>query len=125
MPHPDKITMLRTQFSHLITRLTQWKVVFANWQLGTRDPTDGTLLAIQDFREADIRTNVKLDALIQLLTERGIISEEGMLTEQIEVANNLEKSLENKFQGAKATDDGMDYNDTVFQHTKDRLGFPV
>jgi len=108
-----------------MTRISQWKVVFANWQLGTRDSTDGAFLAIQDAKEADLRTNAKLTALIQLLTERGLITEEGLLTEQIEVANALGHSLETKFPGAAATDDGMTYDDTVFQGTKDRLGFPL
>lgn len=124
MPH-DKTSMLRTQFNHLITKVVQWKTVFANWQLGTRDETDGAFKAIQDAKDDNIRTNVKLDGLIGLLMERGLINEADLLQEQIEVANRLELTLEAKFPGAVATDDGMTYDEARFQDTKNKLGFPL
>lgn len=120
-----RIDQLRNQLSHLMNKLSNWKVVYANWQLGTRDGTDGAFQAIQDAKLSDLNSNIKLDALVQLLIERGLISEEALLAEQIEVANKLEKSLEAKFPGATATDTGMVYDESAFENTKEQLGFPV
>lgn len=124
MHNQNRLYQLKNQLNRLVRKISHWKVVFANWQLGTRDNNDGAFLAIQDAKEADLRTNIKLDALIKLLLERGLVSEECLLVEQIDVANKLETSLEGKFVGAVANDDGMVY-DARFETTKKSLGFPL
>jgi hypothetical protein len=102
-----------------------WRVIFSQWQLGTRDDVNGENRALQDHREEAMKTRIELAGLIELLIEKHMIRREDLLEEQIEVASRLNKSLEEKFPGAVATDDGMEIQPEAFQATKDRLGFPI
>lgn len=121
-----RLEVLKGTYAKLINRVVQWKSVLANWQLGTRDASNGTFRALQDQHENAMRKNVKFDALVELLVSRRIISAEDLIEKQIEIATRLDQSLETKFPGAKATESGMviDEPDT-FQATKDSLGFDL
>lgn len=120
-----RIISLKNYYTKLMDRVVHWKVVLANWQLGTRDANNGPFQALQDLHESLLRKQVKLDALTEILVNRGFVSPEALLEKQIEVAVRLDQSLESRFPGVKATDAGLDIDADVYQETKDRLGFPL
>lgn len=122
---PSRLEVLQNQYAKLLAKVTKWKLIFSQWQIGTRDDVNGENRAIQDHRENAIKTQIELGGLIELLIEKHIIRREDLLEEQIEVASRLNQSLEAKFPGARATDDGMEIQPEAFQVTKDRLGFPI
>ena len=125
MQHPTRLTTLKEYYAKLMNRVVQWKEILANWELGTKDDTDGTYRAVQDARDGDIRRGVKLEALTELLLSRGVIRPEELIEKQIELAVRFDKSMEDKFPGAKATDDGIEVDEDVYAATKSRLGFPL
>ena len=125
MQHPSRLNTLKNYYARLMNRVVQWKEILANWELGTKDDTDGTYRAVQDAREGDIRRSVKLEALTELLLARGLIRPEELIEKQIELAVRLDQAYEAKFPGAKATRDGIEIDDDVYAETKTRLGFPL
>jgi hypothetical protein len=125
MFNEHRIISLRNYYTKLMDRVVHWKVVLTNWQLGTRDANNGTLMAIQDLHDTLLRKQVKLDALTEILINRGLVSPEALLEKQIEVAVRLDQSMESKFPGVKTTDAGLDIEAEAYQETKDRLGFPL
>jgi hypothetical protein len=126
IPHgPSRLEVLQNQYAKLLSKVMNWRVIFSQWQLGTRDDVNGENRALQDHREEAMKTRIELAGLIELLIEKHMIRREDLLEEQIEVASRLNKSLEEKFPGAVATDDGMEIQPEAFQATKDRLGFPI
>ena len=126
MFNEKKLAVLKEYYTRLMNRVVGWKVVLANWQLGTRDRTNGTFQALQDLHESLLRKQVQLDAITEILVTRGTIRPEELLEKQIELAIRLDQSFESKFSGAKATDTGIKIVDAEdFQETKDRLGFPL
>jgi hypothetical protein len=108
-----------------MNRVVQWKEILANWQLGTKDDSDGSFRALQDLHDTTMRKSVKLEALVELLLSRGIIRPEDLLEKQIELAVRLDQSLEVKFPGVKVTDSGIQVDEDVFEKTKIDLGFPL
>ena len=122
---PSRFEILQNQYTKLLAKVMNWKVIFSQWQLGTRDSVNGENRALQDHRESTMKTRIELGGLIELLIEKHIIRREDLLEEQIEVASRLNQSLEVKFPGAVATEDGMEIQPETFQTTKDNLGFPV
>lgn len=125
MQHPTRLVTLKEYYARLMNRVVQWKEILANWQLGTKDDTDGEFRALQDAHDTNIRKGVKLEALTELLLARGIIRPEELIEKQIELAVRFDKSMEDKFPGAKVTDDGIEVDETVYADTKSRLGFPL
>lgn len=120
-----QVQALKSYCQKLMRRVSHWKIVFANWHLGTKDPSDGTFQAIQDLYDDLLRKQVKIDAAIEILTAKGILSPVAFLEKQIEVAVRLDQSLESKFPGVKTTDAGLDIDEGAYQETKDRLNFPL
>lgn len=115
---------LREQYTKLMARVSNWKLVLSNWHLGTRDATDGAYRALQEQYETAMRKNVKLDALVEVLLLHGVVNAADLLNKQIEVAQRLNAELEAKFKGARATDTGISTT-PEFAATKERLGFPL
>jgi hypothetical protein len=122
---PSRLEVLQNQYSKLLAKVMNWKAIFSQWQLGTRDDVNGENRALQDHRGSMLKTQIEVGGLIELLIEKHIIRREDLLEEQIEVASRLNQSLEAKFPGAMATDDGMEIQPEAFQTTKDNLGFPI
>ena len=120
-----RLNLLKDQYSRLMNRVTHWKVILTQWQIGTRDENNGTLLAIQDLHDSLMRKQVKLDALVEILTSRFVIDPATLLEKQIEIATRLDQSMELKFPGVQSTDSGLSIDQGTFQATKDRLGFPI
>jgi hypothetical protein len=125
MYHPTRLVTLKEYYAKLMNRVVQWKEILANWQLGTKDDSDGSFRALQDLHDTTMRKGVKLEALVELLLARGIIRPEDLLEKQIELAVRLDQSLEVKFPGVKVTDSGIQVDEDVFEKTKSDLGFPL
>lgn len=125
MYHQTRLVTLRDYYAKLMNRVVQWKEILANWQLGTKDDSDGSFRALQDLHDTTMRKSVKLEALVELLLSRGIIRPEDLLEKQIELAVRLDQSLEVKFPGVKVTDSGIQVDEDVFEKTKIDLGFPL
>jgi hypothetical protein len=100
-----------------LNRLAKWRSIFAGWQLGTRAKGDPESDAVRDHREVTILMRAELSALVYLLVERKVFTEQDW-SRQLEIeANELSKAYERKFPGAKATDIGMDLNVALWRDT--------
>ena len=90
-----------------LNRLAKWRVVFAGWQLGTREKGDPEADALRDHREATLILRAEMSALISTLVEKKIISaEEFQLACTIE-ADVLNESLAKRFPGITAESYGI------------------
>lgn len=125
MYHPNRLVTLKEYYAKLMNRVVQWKEVLANWQLGTKDDTDGSFRALQDLHDTNIRKGVKLEALVELLLAHRVIRPEDLIEKQIELAVRLDQSLEAKFPGVKSTESGLQVDEDVYTQTKIDLGFPL
>lgn len=90
-----------------LNKLTKWRSVFAGWQLGTRSDTDVEAKALKDHREQSMVLRVEVTALVGLMLEKGVFTLEEFQNAVALEAGELEKMLERKFPGFRATDDGM------------------
>jgi hypothetical protein len=96
-----------------LNRLCKWRMILAGWQLGTRPKGDPECEAVRDQREVLLLLRVEVNALTQLLIDRGIFTPEEF-RDHLEVeAGLLERQLEQQFPGAKATDYGIELDATV------------
>lgn len=91
-----------------LNRLAKWRMIFAGWQLGTRPDTDPETQAVRDQREALLFLRVEVSALVSLLIEHDVIGTDEWAAALVTEAGALEKALELRFYGARATDVGMD-----------------
>lgn len=98
--------------SRSLNRLAKWRAHFAGWQLGTRPIGDPECDAVRDHREATIIMRAELRAIVSLLINKGICTEAQFNAQLIEEAGVLEMSLEQRWPGARATDEGMAYDVT-------------
>lgn len=93
-----------------LNRLTKWRSVFAGWQLGTRLDTDPECQAVRDHRDLTMLLRVEVSALVNLLMEEGAFTA-SEYAEQLRLeAEILMRAYEQKFPGARATDEGMTFD---------------
>jgi hypothetical protein len=88
-------------------RLVKWRSVLAGWQLGTRRKGDAESDAVRDHREATLILRVETTAVMRLLIEKEIFTMQEWEEICIEEAEEVEKMLEKRFPGFKATDAGI------------------
>lgn len=90
-----------------LNRLAKWRTILAGWQLGTRAKGDPEGDAVRDHRELSLILRAEVSALSHALIDAGVITAErfGELVER--EAELLSMSLEAKFPGARATDEGI------------------
>lgn len=91
-----------------LNKLAKWRTVFAGWQLGTRPKGDPECDAVRDHREVSIVLRCELSALVTLLIEKKVITEDEMAAAMEKEAALLDQDYEQKFPGFKATQDGID-----------------
>lgn len=94
-------------FKEALNRLCKWRMVFASWQLGTREKSDPECQAVRDHREATILLRVEVTALSRLLYEKGIVTQDDLYRTFAEEAEHLNLMFEQRFPGIKATNDGI------------------
>jgi hypothetical protein len=93
-----------------LNRLTKWRGHFAGWQLGTRLRDDPESQAVRDHREVSMLLRVEVNALIDLLTKKGIVSAAELDAAIEREANTLGTAYEKRWPGVRATDDGLAYD---------------
>jgi hypothetical protein len=95
------------EYARTLNRLAKWRSVFAGRWLGTRSITDPEAIAVRDFAEKYLVLRVEVTALSVLLIERGLITTEQFQNQIIKECDYLQRELERRFPGFKATDEGM------------------
>jgi hypothetical protein len=90
-----------------LNRLAKWRTVLAGWQLGTRPQGDPESDAVRDHRELSLLLRAEVAALAALLIAKGIFTVEEFTRQVAAEAELLERALEKRFPGARATDDGI------------------
>lgn len=95
-----------------LNRLAKWRAHFAGWQLGTRSSDDPECQAVRDHREATIILRAEVTALISLMLEKGVFTQQEMESAVAREADLLAMSYEARWPGASAADDGMHYDIT-------------
>jgi hypothetical protein len=93
--------------SATLNRLAKWRTIFVSWQLGTRTSTDPEAQAVRDHREVTMLLRVEVNALVQLLVAKGVITADEFARHCDVEAEHLMRAYERFFPGAVATDDGM------------------
>jgi len=90
-----------------VNRLGKWRTIFAGWQLGTRMKGDAECDAVRDHREATLIMRAELNALAQLLVDRGVFTAQEF-SDQLNIeAERYCTTLSERFPGITATDDGL------------------
>ncbi len=108
-----------------LNRLGKWRSVFAGWQLGTRARGDGECNAVRDHREVTMLLRAEVNALTRILLEAKLVDENTLTRVIGEEAEYLSQAYERKFPGAKAIDEGMDFDVQTFAETQRQMGFPA
>lgn len=103
---------MTSELFRALNRLAKWRAHFAGWQLGTRPSHDPECQAIRDHREATILLRAESTALVGLLLSKGIITQEEWESALTKEADLLSMAFEDRWPGARATDEGMTYDVT-------------
>jgi hypothetical protein len=91
-----------------LNRLCKWRTFFAGWQLGTRPPGDPECAAVRDQVDARLILRVEVNALTALLIQKGIFTEEEWDRAVETEAKALNRMLEDRYPGVRATDIGLE-----------------
>ena len=93
-----------------LNKLCKWRMVFTDWQLGTRARGDSESEAVRDHREVTIILRAEVSTIIKLLTSKGVCTEDEFRQALLEEAQQLDKDYETAFPGMQSTPDGMQYD---------------
>lgn len=107
-----------------MNRVCKWRMVFAGWQLGTRDKEDGECLAVRDHRELSIIQRVEMNALTSLLVDKGVITKREWMEYLLKASIDFDQMLEKKFPGFKSSVTGITVDTKIAQETMQKLHFP-
>jgi len=91
----------------MLERITKWRRVLMNWQLGARMKGDPEADAVVDHRELSILLRVEATALAALLIQKGVFTAVEYTAQCHVEAEALEKEYQEKFPGYRSVDDGM------------------
>jgi hypothetical protein len=101
------MTTQRERTMRALNILTEWRTLFAGWQLGTRPKGDPEGDAVRDHRELTILLRVEVTALTGLLLEKGVFTSDEWLAALQREAELLGQDYERRFPGVTAFEDGM------------------
>ncbi len=96
--------------SDSLNRLAKWRMILTGWQLGTRSKEDPEAQAVRDHREATLMLRAEVNAISRMLLQKDgyvAVPQEDFQRIVAEEADILSKAYEDKFPGAKATDEGI------------------
>lgn len=106
-----------------LNRLAKWRTFFAGWQLGTRATGDPECAAVRDMREILLLLRVENNALVALLTSKGVFTE-AEWGRQLELeAKHMNRTLEAQYAGFSATDEGLQMELPAASETMKRMNF--
>jgi hypothetical protein len=107
-----------------LNRLCKWRSILTGWHIGTQGPHVPGVQAMRDLQDFRLITRAELTALTWLLMEKGIITKAEWEAAVGREANELERMLQQKFPGYRATDTGMIITAAVAAETNKVMGFP-
>lgn len=107
-----------------LNKVAKWRKFFASWQLGTRASSDGEYRAVADQRELFIIMRVELNALIDLLLKKGLITQDEFEAALEREANTLDKAYQKTYPGFSTSQNGLHMQLPQARETMTRLGFP-
>lgn len=110
-------TELRTRMMAALNKVAKWRMVFASWQLGTRDRADPECQAVKEHRECTILTRIDANALANLLLAKGVFTVEELQEATIVEAEAQDAAYELFFPGFKTNEMGVDINLSVASKT--------
>jgi hypothetical protein len=90
--------------------LAKWRGLFAGWQLGTRPKGDPESDAVRDHRELTIMLRAESNALVALLLQKGVFTEDEWSAALEREAKALAASYERRFPGVVAHDYGLSFD---------------
>lgn len=101
-----------------LNRLAKWRNVLAGWQLGTRVKGDPEGDAVREHREATLLLRAELNALVNLLIDKGNFTEEEFRAYSHASAETQCSVLEERFPGFRAVDNGIEADARIEQTMK-------
>lgn len=106
-----------------LNRLCKWRTFFSGWQLGTRPLGDPESDAVRDVREMLLMLRTENNAIAALLVAKGVCTEADW-GRQLELeAKHMNRSLEERFPGFSATDEGICLSLPEASETMKRMNF--
>lgn len=96
-----------TRVERAVNRLAKWRSILTGWQLGTRSSDDPVSQAVRDHREVTLILRAEVTALAALLIKHGVFTSDEFGDQLTVECEHLERAMEKKFPGARASDDGM------------------
>lgn len=114
---------LRAETSRKLERLCKWRLHFAGWQLGTRVRGDPECDAVRDHREVSMLLRAEVSAILGLLIEKGVCTQDEMLAALGVEADELSAGYSRRWPGVEATDAGMAYNTAVIAEHESMKGW--
>ena len=100
-----------------IEKLMKWRSVLAGWQLGTRPAHDPECAAVRDHRELSLAMRIELNAILNVLINKGVITYEEFDKQLALEAQTLDYEYEQRFPGFQSTASGMSINPKVAAET--------
>jgi len=98
--------------------LAKWRTLFAGWQLGTRPKGDPECDAVSDHREVTILLRAEVSALVGLLVEKGLATDEDWFAALEREAKQLNVAYEQRFPGVTAWTGGLNLDKRVLPWMK-------
>jgi hypothetical protein len=93
-----------------LNRVAKWRTLFTGWQLGTRPKGDPEGDAVRDHREATILLRVEGNALIRVLLDKGIITQDEWAAALRDEADFLNDAYAKRFPGVTANANGLTFD---------------
>jgi hypothetical protein len=104
------MTSPRDRGDRALNILAKWRVLLTGWQLGTRPKGDPEGDAVRDHREATLLLRAELNAVIALLLEKGMCTEDDLWVAVERSAADLSAGLEERFPGVTAHEYGLTFD---------------
>jgi hypothetical protein len=106
-----------------LQRLCKWRSFYAGWQLGSRPKGDPESDAVRDAVDARLVMRVELNAMGALLIQKGVFTlEEWHRAVEVE-AKAMNRALEERYPGVRATDEGIEITNPEGADTIRRMNF--
>jgi hypothetical protein len=100
-----------TSLHEALQKLAKWRAVFAGWQLGTRIKEDPEAQALRDHRELSLLLRVEVNALVRILVDKGLITEQQWINTLEHEAQLYDRDLEERFPGARTSLNGVHFDE--------------
>ncbi len=118
-------TGIQTPYIEACNRLCKWRTVLVGWMVGTKASTAPGVQSYRDAADQRLLMRVEISALTSLLIAKGVFTHAEMQAQVVEECGHLQRVLEQKFPGYRATDAGIAIDAAEAKKTNERLGFPL